>query len=258
MKRQKLILGNWKMNKTGEEARIYMKEFLVGLHSLSFHDHHMIGIAPTYTSLAACHSCMMESSCKHLYLGAQNVHFEEQGAFTGEIAFRFLQEFQVNFVLIGHSERRHLFHEDNTMIAKKMQAVASHGGIPVLCIGETLEERENGLTQAVLAKQIEMGCSLLHQNSALVLAYEPVWAIGTGKVASYDEVDRIHTFCREVCERIFSTEKASKTPILYGGSVNQNNAQGFAHLQHVDGLLIGGASLEASTMLQIIKDFLML
>lgn len=256
MERRKLVLGNWKMNKTCEEAKTYLVEFLSLLQKTPLSDHHIVGIAPAYTSLSLCCQILCEIPNKQFYLGAQNVHCEESGAFTGEISFRMLQELQVNFILIGHSERRHLFHEGNDLIAKKMHAVVSKGGLPVLCIGETLEERESGQTYEVLSKQLEQGCALLKSEDSLIIAYEPVWAIGSGKVASYDDVNLVHAFCRQKCAQIFSEHKANETPILYGGSVNQKNAAGFAHLQDVDGLLVGGASLDPSNMMLIAKDFL--
>lgn len=255
MKRQQLVLGNWKMNKTGTEAREYLLQLFDYLQSMPLSDQHVVGIAPAHTALSACYEVAKQANSLHFALGAQNIYFEESGAFTGEISFRMLEEFSTRFVLIGHSERRHIFHEDQASIAKKVQAVASKGCLPVLCIGETLEERTQGKTEAVLSEQLKVGCSLIQEQSPLVIAYEPVWAIGTGKAASPQDVQEAHAFCREECARIFSKEKAEQISILYGGSVNHNNAQDFAQTPHVDGLLVGGASLFAESMVQIAAEF---
>lgn len=255
MEKQQWILGNWKMNKNSKEAKEYLISLFASLKNLPLLDHQVVGIAPSFTSLNACYEVARQENYLHFALGAQNVFFEESGAFTGEISFRMLEEFSTRFVLIGHSERRHLFHENSTDIAKKVHAVASQGCVPVLCIGETLDERNSKQTETVLAEQIKVGCSLVHDQSPLVIAYEPVWAIGTGKVASQQEVHDAHAFCRELCARLFSKEKAEQISILYGGSVNHNNAQNFSQIPNVDGLLVGGASLFAEEMIQIVSRF---
>lgn len=211
----------------------------------------LIGITPSFPALYSCHQ-KLEELHSPIWLGAQNVHQEPQGAFTGETSLPMLMEAGVRFVLIGHSERRHIFQENDELIAKKMHAVSSAGLIPVLCIGETLEEKQEQKTEEVLAKQLKTGLSLLSPSTPFFLAYEPVWAIGTGKVASVEDVQNMHAFCRRVMQDLFTEESSASTPILYGGSVKVENAKEILELPDVNGVLVGGASLDPHTFSQIV------
>lgn len=252
MKRKRYIFGNWKMNKTAQEAKKYISTFCPLVQNLTTDS--IVGIIPPYTALYTC-SESLRSQNSSVWLGAQNLHQEISGAFTGEVSLPMLKEFGVRFVLIGHSERRHIFHEDDATIALKVGAAAHGGVIPVLCIGETLEAKEEGKTQEILSNQLVQGLAQLPQTAPLLLAYEPVWAIGTGKVASSTDVQEIHSFCRQVLTQIFSKEKAEAVSILYGGSVKEDNAQGFASCPDVDGLLVGGASIDPQEFSRVIEQF---
>lgn len=211
----------------------------------------IVGIAPSFSALYSCHQ-KIEELHSPIWLGAQNVHQEQQGAFTGETSLPMLMEAGAQFVLIGHSERRHIFQESDEIIAEKMRATSSSGLIPVLCIGETLEEKQAQKTEEVLAKQLKTGLSLLNPSTPFFLAYEPVWAIGTGKVASVEDVQNVHAFCRRVMQNLFPEEDNTSTPILYGGSVKVENAKEILELPDVNGVLVGGASLDPHTFSQIV------
>lgn len=252
MERKRYIFGNWKMHKTAKEAKDYLSVFCPLLEEVA--PVSCVGITPAFTAL---HACCESIKFFHspLWLGAQNVHQDTSGAFTGEISLPMLKEFNVNFVLLGHSECRHIFHEEDTTIALKVGAAAREGIIPVLCIGETLEVREKGATEAMLSNQLMLGLAQLPETASVIIAYEPVWAIGTGKVASAVDVQEAHAFCREVLANIFSKEKAEEISILYGGSVKADNAEGFARCPDVDGLLVGGASLDPKVFADVVANF---
>ncbi|EPP34376.1 triose-phosphate isomerase [Chlamydia ibidis] len=252
MDRQRYVFGNWKMNKTVREAVDYFSVFSSLIREAS--PIVTVGICPAFTSLSSCRSLIDENDLP-IWLGAQNVHQASSGAFTGEISAGMLQEFNVNFVLAGHSECRHIFHEQDSDIAEKVVAISRSGMVPVLCIGETLEVRERQATQDYLANQLVLGLSQLPKTEPVIIAYEPVWAIGTGRVASTSDVQEVHAFCRDVLSNIFSHEKSKKISILYGGSVKPENAEGFAHCPDVDGLLVGGASLDPKVFVDTIVQF---
>lgn len=252
MKRKRYIFGNWKMNKTSREAREFLSIFCSLVRDSSSTS--VIGIAPPFTALSACSESIQVHNFP-IWLGAQNLHQELSGAFTGEVALPMLQEFGVRFVLLGHSERRHIFHEDDETIALKIERAARGGIIPILCIGETLEVKEGGRTQEMLSNQLVSGLSRLTETASIILAYEPVWAIGTGKAASITDVQEVHSFCRQVLSQIFSKEKAETVPILYGGSIKADNARSFASCPDVDGLLVGGASMNPKEFSHVIEQF---
>jgi triosephosphate isomerase (TIM) len=246
--RKALIIGNWKMYKTMEEALAFVEAltFPKNLEVMT------VGLAAPFTALS---SLQEKTAEKQILLGAQNMHNAEEGAFTGEIAATMLSELGVYFVLLGHSERRHLFQESSSFIQKKVVAALDHGIRPFLCVGETLVERQEGKREAVLKEQIEVSLQDIkeeHQDK-IGIAYEPVWAIGTGKVASLEEIQEAHLFCREVLTAHFSFEVAQKIPILYGGSVNEHNAALILSQKEVDGLLIGAASLSSESFSKIIN-----
>ncbi|CRI36472.1 Triosephosphate isomerase [Chlamydia pneumoniae] len=252
MTRQSYVLGNWKMHKTIQEAKEYVQTLasLLQGEPLSC----TIGIASPFTSLRAIHE-MINTTGAFLWLGAQNVHPELSGAFTGEISLPMLKEVGVEFVLVGHSERRHIFGESDAFIASKVKSVAQAGLVPVLCVGESLEVREEGKAHQVIKKQLLLGLEQMDNGSEFLIAYEPVWAIGTGKVAEASDVQDIHMFCREVVAERFSEATAEEISILYGGSVKVDNAQRFGQCSDVDGLLVGGASLEGQSFFEVAKNF---
>ncbi|WP_100934086.1 triose-phosphate isomerase [Candidatus Chlamydia corallus] len=252
MTRQRYAFGNWKMHKTVQETEGYVETFasLLQREPLSC----TVGIAPPFTSLSAFEK-IIDTKDVPIWLGAQNVYPELSGAFTGEISLPMLKEIGVKFVLVGHSERRHIFGESDSFIASKVQAVAEAGLVPVLCIGESLEVREEGKTHELIKRQLLLGLEQIPNNSEFLIAYEPVWAIGTGRVAAISDVQNIHMFCRKVLQERFSKVVAEGTSILYGGSVKVDNAEGLGQCSDVDGLLVGGASLEAQSFFAIAKNF---
>ena len=188
----------------------------------------------------------------NIALGAQNVHFAEKGAYTGEISAAMLKEYGVKYVIIGHSERRQYFGETNETVNKRMHAALAAGLVPIVCVGESLEERETGKTEQVLSVQIEEGLKGLEDVSAIVIAYEPVWAIGTGKTATAEQANETIGFIRKKCAEVFCPKCAEKVRIQYGGSMNAKNCKELMAMPEIDGGLIGGASLKAQDFSQIV------
>jgi triosephosphate isomerase len=247
MTRTPLIAGNWKMNNTIEEAVNLIKAMHPQLHKIQGVEK---VICPPFVSLANARVIVRGSTVK---LGAQNVYYEEKGAFTGEISPLMLEGL-CEYVIIGHSERRRYFGETDESINKKLKAAVNHALKPILCIGETLEENEAGQTREVLGKQL-IGCSdRLYFMSGMVIAYEPLWAIGTGKNASGDEADRTIGFIRQFISRLHGGGIANTARILYGGSVTAANIGEFMHKPDIDGALVGGASLKADEFVSIVKQ----
>jgi triosephosphate isomerase len=247
--RQKIVTGNWKMHKTIEEA----KNFVQQLIPLTQNSSALIYLAVPFTAIYPLHQEFKEAA---IQIGAQNMNDASAGAFTGEIAAKMLKEAGAKFVLLGHSERRHLFHETNAFINRKVKRAVLDDIQPVLCIGETQAEHEEGRTHEVLKLQLteclqDLDASQL-QN--LILAYEPVWAIGSGISATPEMAEQTHQYCREQLAQLFSVGFAEKIPIQYGGSVNLSNAKFFLNQLNIDGLLVGGASLSLETFSQIVND----
>ncbi|MDD9304625.1 MAG: triose-phosphate isomerase [Desulfobacter sp.] len=249
MIRTPLIAGNWKMYKTGPQAVETASRLATLCKDISNID---IMIAPTHLSLPLVAQVLQDSRIK---LGAQNLYFEKQGAFTGEVSADMIQAAGASYVLIGHSERRQYFGDTDQRVCQKTQAAIDAGLTPVVCIGETEKERDQEKTFFVLDKQVSDGLKgfVLEELESLVLAYEPVWAIGTGKTASKDQVDEVHKFLRNLLEEKFSKGFAQKTRILYGGSVNPSNVKELMSIDDVDGALVGGASLDADKFIKIIR-----
>ena len=189
----------------------------------------------------------------NIHLGAQNVHFAEKGAFTGEISAAMLKEFGVEYVIIGHSERRQYFGETDETVNKRMHAALAAGLVPIVCVGESLQERETGKTEAVLKVQIEEGLKDLEDVSRIVIAYEPVWAIGTGKTATAEPANETIGFIRKTCASVFCPKCAEKVRIQYGGSMNAKNCKELMAMSEIDGGLIGGASLKADDFAVIVN-----
>jgi triosephosphate isomerase len=241
-----MIAGNWKMNTTVAEATALVREMLPELDRVDSVDK---VICPPFVSLAAISELLKGSSVK---LGAQNLYFEEKGAYTGEISALMLAGL-CQLVIIGHSERRQYFSETVELVDKKVQAALKVGLKPILCIGETLKENESGQTEAVLTKQLSLTSSQVY-SAGLVLAYEPIWAIGTGKAATGEQANRTIGFIRQHIAKQHSPEIAQAVRILYGGSVTAANIAEFIEQPEIDGALVGGASLKAEEFLSIVKQ----
>ena len=246
MARRKLLFGNWKMNKTIAESREFAlasKELLAFAEAKGVD----IGVAPVYLSLAA----VKEANPK-LTVAAENCHFEDHGAFTGEIAIPMLKEIGVNWVIIGHSERRTYFGETDETCNKKLLALEKAGMTPIFCVGETLDEFEAGKTKEVIERQTCKGLEGLGKD--LVIAYEPVWSIGTGKNASKEIAEDICSFIRELVKKAYGEEVSEKVRILYGGSVKPENVHDYLLQEDVDGALVGGASLKVDSFKALIEN----
>jgi len=243
--RPSFVMGNWKMNGCIDSIKDLLHAVCDNLPKQS--NVHCV-VFPPALYLPLVQSLLTQSPIKW---GAQNVYPKDAGAFTGEYSGPMLTDFGCRYVLVGHSERRRSFHEDEKFVAEKFHHVKDHGMIPVLCVGETLEERKKGLTEQVLIQQLSAVCqkgSDVFQGA--IVAYEPVWAIGTGQTATPEQVQVMHQFIRHFVSSV-DAEDAKKIPILYGGSVNEKNARQLFEIPDVDGGLIGGASLHAQQFLEI-------
>lgn len=247
--RKPIVAGNWKMNKTVAEAAELVKALKASVGTVEDVD---VVLCPVFTSLQSVSSAIEGTK---LQLGAQNAHFEESGAYTGEISCAMLKEQGCYYVILGHSERRSYFHEDNELVNKKTLAVLNAGLTPIVCVGETLEERESGETEKVVEEQVRGSLANLRRDqlSITVVAYEPVWAIGTGKTASTEQAQDAHKFIRSVLSDMISEDVASKVRIQYGGSVKPANAVELFSQPDIDGGLIGGAALDAESFTAIIN-----
>ncbi len=237
---QFVIAGNWKMNGTRAEGLAFAEALTANPNA----DAVEMAIMPPYTLL---HSLAQPFADKGVTLGAQDVYFENNGAFTGFISTAMLQDAGCHYVILGHSERREILGEDNALLRKKLEAVWAANLVPMLCIGEHLAEREAGTTNDVLKAQLAV-LEGTDANAPLVIAYEPVWAIGTGKTASPDQVAETHAFVHEELARL-----GRKCKVLYGGSVNPGNAESLMACDGVDGALVGGASLKADSFMAIVE-----
>jgi triosephosphate isomerase len=239
--RRPVFAANWKMHHGPTDAREFMHTFLG--HFARHSDRTVIFFPPAAT-LAACAEALKQRS--EILLGVQNIHWEDKGAFTGEVSASIARDAGAYVALVGHSERRHVFGETDEQAGRKVAAALRAGLTPMLCVGETLAERERGSTHDVVLRQLAAGLASVEGNHAtdLTIAYEPVWAIGTGKNATPEDASAVHTVIRRfLAERL--GERAKHTPILYGGSVNRGNAAPLLAASDVDGLLVGGASLDA-------------
>lgn len=242
---KKIIVANWKLNHSIIETSSFLNNFL---NSFSTEPANIeIVIAPPFTSLA-CASQILANS--HISLAAQNCFYESRGSFTGEISPQFLKELHCSYVIVGHSERRELFAETNEIVTKKALAVSNTKMTPILCIGETLEQRQKNNWKQVLEKQLS---SIQNKEiQKIIIAYEPIWAIGTGKAATVNDIKEAHAFIHQILLNHLSAEKSALTPILYGGSVNPQNTFDIIKQPHVDGLLIGSASLKEDSLIKIL------
>ncbi len=247
--RKPIFAGNWKMNKTIKEAC----ELAAGLKDTLFNVKEAeIIICPTFTVLNSVKDVIDGSNIK---LGAQNTYWEEKGAFTGEISPVMLKDAGCKYVIIGHSERRQYFSETDQTVNRRMNAAFAHGLIPIVCVGETLSEREDDKTFDVVSRQISEGIKGLtdEQASILIIAYEPVWAIGTGKTATPEQAEEVHAAIRAQIADIYSPSIAENMRILYGGSMNPDNVSGLIKQPDIDGGLVGGASLKVDVFTQLCR-----
>lgn len=250
--RRKFLMGNWKMNKLSSEA----KEFVIAAKPLvDLAKSHKIdlGIAPTYLSLAAA----KKYASKRMIVAAQNVHFNESGAFTGEVSIPMLKEFKIDWVILGHSERRAYDNETSEKCNAKMKALVANNMKPIYCVGETLEQFEAGLTKKVVEEQVRVGLEGLDPEAVkgFVIAYEPVWSIGTGKNASSQIAQDVCKFIRKIVRSMYGPV-ANKVRILYGGSVKPVNVKEYLSCPDVDGALVGGASLKIDSYKELLTNIL--
>jgi triosephosphate isomerase len=249
MPRRKLVAGNWKMNTTLPEAKALAEAVVKAVGAESRVD---IAVCPPFPWLLSVGEVVKGST---VALGAQDVHFEKKGAFTGEVSPAMLKEAGCKYVIIGHSERRHGLAESDAAINHKAHVALEEGLHVILCVGETLSERERNLQERVFQRQVYAACAGLTDElfTRLAFAYEPVWAIGTGKVATPEQAQTAHHNIRQRMAQLYGEKIASALPILYGGSVTAENAAGLMSLPDVDGGLIGGASLKADSFAAIVK-----
>lgn len=247
MSRRPLIAANWKMHKTCQEAKSFINELLPKISDLKEVD---VLVCPPYTLISTVDQAREGSK---VLLGAQNMYHESKGAFTGEVAPQMLKELNCEFVILGHSERRWVFGETDELINKKVHAALANNLIPVLCVGEKLEERDKNLTDQVILNQMEKDLAGVSEEfvNGMVIAYEPVWAIGTGKNATAKDAKDAIALIREYVHSKYGQDAAEKVRILYGGSVKPENVKTYMEQDGIDGALVGGASLEADSFAKL-------
>jgi len=246
--RKPIIAGNWKMHKTINEAKSFVEEIK---GSIKETDVEAVICAP-YTILKDLKEVTKGTNIK---VGAQNMHFEENGAFTGEISPLMLKELDVDYVIIGHSERRQYFNETDETVNKKVKKALEHSIIPIMCVGESLEQREAGDTKSIVKSQVEKGLQGIdHEDiKKIVVAYEPIWAIGTGKTASSEDANEVIAYIREVIKNVSSEDISEEIRIQYGGSVKPSNVEEIMNQSDIDGALVGGASLEPKDFIELVN-----
>lgn len=249
MPRMPLVAGNWKMHKTTGEAR----ELIAALVRSEWPPGVEVAVCPPFTALADAVRLLNGSPIR---LGAQDVFWEPQGPYTGEVSPVMLAELRCRYVIVGHSERRQHFGENDEVVARKVRAAFAHGLIPILCVGERLDERDAGQAERVVSRQVEIAATALpaDQIRRLVVAYEPVWAIGTGRAATGQEANRVIGLIRETLRRR-TAGAAAETRVLYGGSVTPDNAAEFSRQPEIDGALVGGASLDARKFFAVVHAY---
>ena len=249
MERLPFIAGNWKMNKTVGEALDLIRQLKVSIARVEGVE---VAVAPPFTALDAVQK---ELEGTTICLAAQNLFYEEKGAFTGEVSPLMLKEIGCHYVIIGHSERRQFFGETDETVNRRIRAALGQGLKVIFCIGETLKEREEGRTFSVIERQVERGLSQFREMEikGMVIAYEPVWAIGTGKTATPEQAEEVHRLIRERLEKLYSREIAEAIRIQYGGSVTPESIKGLMGQKNIDGALVGGASLKADAFSRIVR-----
>jgi triosephosphate isomerase (TIM) len=249
MGRLSFMAGNWKMNKTTGEAIDLVRELKAAISGVKGVE---VAVAPPFTALYAVCKELEGSSIR---LAAQNLYWEEKGAFTGEVSPLMLKEVGCHYVIIGHSERRQFFGETDETVNRRIKAALAQGLKVIFCIGEILKEREEGKTFSVIERQVEDGLKNLSDKEMknMVIAYEPVWAIGTGKTATPGQAEEVHRFIRGKIEKLYSREVSEEIRIQYGGSVTPENIKGLMEQANIDGALVGGASLKAESFSKIVR-----
>jgi triosephosphate isomerase len=249
---RKFIAANWKMNKGLVQSQQFAEELksYIEKHKITHTD---IVLCPPFTSLEAVHKKIDSSGIK---LGAQNIHHESHGAYTGEVSAGMLKSCGAEFVILGHSERRQYFNETNAIINKKVLKALDEGLKPILCVGETLQEREDKITEGIIEEQLKVCLNHVGNDmiEGVVIAYEPVWAIGTGKNATPHQAESVHNFIRKKLKKMYSESNAEKARIIYGGSINAENAKELFAIDTINGGLVGGASLEVQSFIEIINS----
>ncbi len=248
--RKPIIAGNWKLNLTEREAVILVTALRNAFVDVTEVD---IVVCPVVTAIAVVHDVLLESN---IAIGAQNLYWEDSGAFTGEVSAPLLKEIGVEYVIIGHSERRQYFGETNQTVNKKIRAALNHGLTPIVCVGEVLKERESNKTFDVIRTQCKESLAgfSADEMKGMIIAYEPVWAIGTGKTATPGQAQEVHHFIRELLTKMHNEEVAEALRIQYGGSVKPENIAELMAQPDIDGALVGGASLKADSFVSIVKN----
>lgn len=251
--RKSLICGNWKMNGTHLEAIQKVQKLSYRLEPSDYERVEVV-VAPPFTALRSVQT-VIEADHLPILLGAQHVHWESEGAYTGEVSPVMLAKLSVRHVIVGHSERRRMFGETDETVNRRAKAVLAHGMAPIVCVGETLEERDAGRTEEVVVTQVQAGLDGIEKDAlgGSAIAYEPVWAIGTGRNADPDDAGRVCELIRDTVRRMAGVEVGERIRILYGGSVNPGNIKGFMAKRHIDGALVGGASLDPDTFAAIVR-----
>jgi triosephosphate isomerase len=248
--RRKVIAGNWKMNNDLKETQNLLSKLTSGISMDNLNCD--VIVCPAFTSLSEAYTLLKDTKIK---LGAQNMYFETSGAFTGEISASMLKSVGCEYVILGHSERRTIFGETDELINNKIKKANASGLKPIFCVGELLEEREAGITEKVIEKQIRSGLKDISSEEMgnVIIAYEPVWAIGTGKTASPQQAEEVHKFIRSLINDKYGASVSENIIIQYGGSVNNKNARELLSQKDIDGALVGGASLKADSFIEIIQ-----
>lgn len=246
---KKIIAGNWKMNKDLDEAVQLAEKLKKGFKNVNKVE---VVVCPPFTNLSAVNDMLKDSDIK---IGAQNMYIEEKGAYTGEVSPSMLKSVGCKYVIIGHSERRQLFQETNCFLNEKVKVALKNKLIPIYCVGETLQQREAGNVEKVIKVQIEEGLKDIDENDlkTVVVAYEPVWAIGTGKTATPEQANDVHRFIRQLLASMSNDSIANQISILYGGSVTPETSTKLMSMSDIDGGLVGGASLKADSFMEIVN-----
>lgn len=256
MSRKPVIAGNWKMNNNTKESVELVNGIMEGLKDFEKITLPEVVVAPVFTSIPAVSKAVFEDcGCGKVSIAAQNCFYEPKGAYTGEISIDMIKEFKAEYIIIGHSERRQNFSESDEMINKKAIAILASGLIPIICCGETLEQREAGVTDAHIASQITKALEGIETSDVTkcIIAYEPIWAIGTGKTCDSKEANRVIAGIRNVVAQVAGKDNAQKVRILYGGSVTPATIVEQMEQSDIDGALVGGASLKADSFIEIVK-----
>ena len=244
---KKIVAANWKMNKSPLEAREFFTVFNAKVSpELKTQVIFFVSSVNIESTTASLKSSAMG-------WGAQNCYFEDSGAFSGETSPKVLQQMGCTHCLVGHSERRHIFNESNEWVEKKVNAISTNAMTPMICVGETQSERESGKTESVVLGQLNSALASISKHQSIVIAYEPVWAIGTGKVATPEMAEEVHVTLRRGLSELIGEERAMETPILYGGSVKPSNAEEIINQKNIDGFLVGGASLDPTEFNKLVN-----